>query len=212
MKKIYFITATNTDIGKSYASEVFLRKFAHKGKKVGYFKPIETGVQNEPADGSKLLALAQKLNPNFDFGINEVVPYQFSLPASPFVANKKKKNPLKIEPKKIILQAKKLLTKCDVLIVEGAGGLMVPILQNYFMIDLIALFQKKFSTQTILIVPSILGSINDTLLSQNALKNSQIHYKWYINLYQNKKDFFKITAPFYKKHFKKIRFLDALKK
>ena len=55
MKEIYFVTATNTDVGKSYASEVLLKKFAKDGKKVGYFKPIETGVVDIPKDGAKLL-------------------------------------------------------------------------------------------------------------------------------------------------------------
>jgi len=203
MKQIYFITATNTDVGKSYASEVFLNKFAKKGKKVGYIKPIETGVIDLPLDGTKLLSITQKLNPSFDFTINEVVPYQFKLAAAPFVANKN----TTINIQHILRQAKKLLKKCDILIVEGAGGLMVPISKNYFMIDLIKEFQNNFNTQTILIVPSVLGSINDTLLSQNMLKKYGINYKWYINLYKNKKEFKKTTLPFYKKYFKKIRFL-----
>jgi dethiobiotin synthetase len=62
-KNIYFITATNTNIGKTKACEVFLNKFAKKGKKVGYFKPIETGVKNIPQDGAKMLKLVSKLNP-----------------------------------------------------------------------------------------------------------------------------------------------------
>ena len=65
---------------------------------------------------------------------------------------------------------------------------MVPIKKNYFMIDLIKDFQKSFHTKTILIVPSYLGSINDTLLSQNMLKQYNINYEWYINLYKEKKN------------------------
>jgi len=204
MKEIYFITATNTDIGKSYASEVFLKKLSKSGKKVGYFKPIETGVITVPLDGSKLLKITKKLNPSFNFTINDVVKYQFKLPAAPFVANNHYKE---INVKSILQQANKLLKKCDVLIVEGAGGLMVPITKKYFMIDLIKDFQKKFNTKTILIVPSVLGSINDTLLSQNTLKLYNIKYNWYINLYKNKKEFKKITLPFYEKYFSKIRYL-----
>jgi len=75
------------------------------------------------------------------------------------------------------------------------------------MIDLIKDFQKKFNMQTILIVPSILGSINDTLLSQNALKQYNIKYNWYINLYKNKKEFKNVTLPFYQKYFKKLRYI-----
>ena len=202
-KEVYFITATNTDIGKSHAAEVFLKKFSKKGKKVGYFKPIETGVITHPVDGTKLLNITKKLNPSFQFGIKDVVKYQFKLPASPFVANKY----IDINVNSILAQAKKLLEKCDVLIVEGAGGLMVPITKNYFMINLIKDFQKKFNTHTILIVPSVLGSINDTLLSQNALHQYNIQYDWYINLYKDKKAFKKTTLPFYQKYFKKIRYL-----
>lgn len=202
-KEIYFITATNTDIGKSYASEIFLNKLAKKGKKVGYFKPIETGVISHPLDGTKLLNITKKLNPSFKFTVNDVVKYQFKLPASPFVANKH----ININVKSILSQAKKLLKKCDVLIVEGAGGLMVPITKKYFMIDLIKDFQKNFNTQAILIVPSFLGSINDTLLSQNVLNQYNIKYDWYINLYKNKKEFKRVTLPFYQKYFKKVRYL-----
>lgn len=202
-KQVYFITATNTDVGKTYASEVFLKKLSNQGKKVGYFKPLETGVVTDPLDGTKLLNITKKLNPDFIFSINDVVKYQFKLAASPFVANKN----TVIDINEIIKQAKKMLKFCDILIVEGAGGLMVPIKKNYFIIDLIKEFQDTFNTTTILIVPSILGSINDNLLSQNILKQYNINYKWYINLYKNKKEFKKITLPFYKKYFKKIRYI-----
>jgi len=203
LKKIYFVTATNTDVGKSYACEILLKKFAKKNKKVGYFKPIETGVKAVPLDGNKLLKIVQSLNQNFNFSLNEVVPYQFQLPAAPFVAKKNEK----ISISKIINQTKKILKQCDILIVEGAGGLMVPIKKNYFMIDLIKKFQKEFNTKAILIAPSNLGSINDTLLSQRALENYKIKYKWYINLYKDKESFEKITLPFYKEYFDKISYL-----
>ena len=86
--KAIFITATNTNVGKTFASEVFLKYFAKNGLKVGYFKPIETGViDNSPLDGLKMFELVKKLNPNFlKLTINDIVPYQFTLPASPYVA------------------------------------------------------------------------------------------------------------------------------
>lgn len=204
MKKTYFITATNTDVGKSYACEVFLKKFASEGKKVGYFKPIETGVTSTPIDGDKLLNLTKQLNPEFDFDVDDVVPYQFTLPAAPFVA----KNGATIDIEYIINHTDKLLEKCDTLIIEGAGGLMVPIEKDYFMIDLMKEFQEKINTKTILIAPSNLGSINDTLLSQNTLKSYGINFEWYINLFKDKDSFTKITYPFYKETFEKINFLE----
>ena len=203
MKQVYFITATNTDVGKSYASEIFLKKFASMGKAVGYFKPIETGVEDKPLDGTKLLDITYGLNSDFKATINDVVPYQFKLPASPFVA----KNNTIIDIDLIKQKANELLEYCDVLIVEGAGGLMVPIEKNYFMIDLIDDFKKEFNSKTILISPSNLGSINDTMLSKNALENKKIDYEWYINLYKDKDSFKTITYPFYKEYCDKISFL-----
>jgi dethiobiotin synthetase len=204
MKQTYFITATNTDVGKSYASEIFLKKFAKEGKKVGYYKPIETGVTDTPVDGKKLLNLTKKLNPSFDFTIDEIVPYQFSLPAAPFVA----KQNTTIDIPFILEHTKKLLSKCDTLIIEGAGGLMVPIEKDFFMLDLIKKFQHTFETAVILIAPSHLGSINDTLLSHKALQSYQIPFDWYINLYKDKKSFKTVTLPFYNEYFQKIKFLE----
>ncbi len=201
-KEIYFITATNTDIGKSYASELFLQKFAKDGKKVGYFKPIETGVIDKPLDGTKLLAIAKELNSCFDFDIDDIVQYQFKLPAAPFVA----KGDIVIDIKLIKAKVNKLLELCDVLIIEGAGGLMVPIDKDYFMIDLI----KEFDCKTILISPSNLGSINDTMLSIDKLNAYNIKFSWYINLYKDKISFKDVTLPFYKEYFEKIKFLDEI--
>ena len=205
-KTTYFITATNTDIGKTKACEVFLKRLTSNGEKVGYFKPIETGVDKSPIDGTLMLNLTKKLNPTFDVTIDDVVPYQFKLPAAPFVANKENIN-IDI----IFLKEKRdyLLQFCDVLIIEGAGGLMVPIKEDYFMIDLIKEFQDDTVQQkTILITPSKLGCINDVLLSIQALKNKRINFKWYVNLYKDKEDFKITTLPFYKQYFKdKILYL-----
>ncbi len=202
-KQIYFITATNTDVGKTYASEIFLKKLALEGKKVGYLKPIETGVDKFPLDGTKLLDITKELNKDFDFTIDDIVPYQFKLPAAPFVAKEKQD----IDISFIINKAKKLLKTCDILVVEGAGGLMVPIEKDYFLIDLIKDFIKNFEVKTILISPSNLGSINDTMLSQKMLESYNIDFEWYINLYKDKDSFEKVTLPFYKKYFDKIVYL-----
>lgn len=203
MKEIYFITATNTDVGKTKASEIFLEKFASENKKVGYFKPIETGVVDIPLDGDKLLNLTKRLNPSFRLNIDDIVPFQYKLPAAPFVAS----GGIEIDIKKIKEKINHILDYCDVLIIEGAGGLMVPVNKNYFMIDLI---KDINPTKTILISPTNLGSINDTLLSQNILTQYGIEFDWYINLYKDIDDFKKTTLPFYKAYFDKIDFLQDI--
>ncbi|MEA3290585.1 MAG: dethiobiotin synthase [Campylobacterota bacterium] len=198
-KQIIFVTATNTDVGKTYACEKLLERYASEGKDVGYFKPIETGVVSEPLDGTKLLNKAKDLNKKFDVTIDDVVPYQFKLPAAPFIA----KDKATISIQKIKEKAQYLLKFCDTLIIEGAGGLMVPIEKNYFMIDLI----KEFECKTVLITPSKLGCINDTLLSIAMLQSKNIDFEWYVNLYKEKKDFETITLPFYKEYFDTIKFI-----
>lgn len=202
MKKSIFITATNTDVGKTYACEKFLRHFASQGIKVGYFKPCETGVEDYPLDGTKMLTLVKELNPDFKASINDVVPYQFKLPAAPYVAKKDTFIDIKV------LKEKKeyLESMCDLLIIEGAGGLMVPIEKELFIIDLI----KEFNSKAILITPSKLGSINDTLLSINALKAKNINFEFYINLYKDKDSFEEVTLPFLKDYFSELKYLDDL--
>jgi dethiobiotin synthetase len=202
LNKSLFITATNTDVGKTYACEKFLRFFASKGFKVGYFKPCETGVVDLPIDGTKMLNITKKLNPNFNVDINDVVPYQFKLPAAPWVA--KENTFISLD---IIKEKKKYLEQfCDVLIIEGAGGLMVPIEKNLFIIDLI----KELNAQAILITPSKLGCINDTLLSINALKAKNIDFEFFINLYEDKDSFEKVSKPFLLDYFQKLNFLQDL--
>lgn len=201
--KSFFITATNTNVGKTYASEIFLNFFASMGLKVGYFKPCETGVESFPVDGKKMLDLAKQLNPNFDVCIDDVVPYQFFLPAAPYVAKEKKVIDIEfLKEKKAYLQS-----FCDVLIIEGAGGLMVPLEKELFIIDLIKIFQSK----AFLITPSKLGCINDTLLSIEALKKRDIDFDFFINLFEDRDSFEKVSKPFLEDYFGKLNYLHELK-
>lgn len=202
INKSIFISATNTDVGKTYASEKFLRYFASKGLKVGYFKPCETGVIDLPLDGNKMLKLAKELNPDFKVDINDVVPYQFKLAASPYVA----KGNTSILLSHIKEKKKYLEQFCEVLIIEGAGGLMVPLEKNLFIIDLI----KELNSELILITPSKLGCINDTLLSIDALKTRNINFDFFINLFEHKEQFEEVSKPFLLDHFKELNFLDDL--
>ncbi len=198
-KQIFFVTATNTNVGKSYACTQFVKNYTKMGYKVGYFKPIETGVTTVPQDGHLLYTLVQSLNPHFTVTLNDVVPYQFELPAAPYVAKKEALIDINFIKEKMNY----LLEFCDVLIIEGAGGLMVPIEKEYFMIDLI----KELKAKALLIVPSLLGSINDTLLSIYMLKSQNIEFDWFINLYKDKDEFKEITLPFYEDYFDEIKYL-----
>ncbi len=195
-----FITATNTGIGKTFSTLTLLYECKKAGIKAGVFKPIETGVIDKPEDGTKLLRKCQEFNNSFrKFMIKDIVPYRFSLPAAPYVA--KKDNKIDIE---LLLEKAKILEKeCDILFIEGAGGLMVPVIKDVFMIDFINIFEAK----PLLVTPSRLGCINDTLLSIQALKDKNLDFEWCVNLYEDKESFYEITYPFYNDYFSEILIL-----
>jgi len=188
--KTLFVTATNTNVGKTYTTIKLIESFAKQGILVGVCKPIETGVVTEAPDATLLLKTVQKYNANFkDLTPLDITAYTFPLPAAPFCADINQS--IKIEHiKNKIAQLQKL---CDLLIVEGAGGLFVPITKTYNMIDL----AQDLNGMTLLVTPSRLGCINDTQLSIEALKNRNIPFDWCVNLFEDKEDFEKVTQPFY---------------
>ncbi len=207
MAKKLFITATGTDIGKTYAACKILERLGGQGGKIGAVKPVETGVKDTPQDAVKLLKICQKYNPEFaNLTSNDITAYTFKLPAAPFSADTKNI----IEIPKILAKIEQIEKLCDFLIIEGAGGLFVPIKKNYFMIDLI----KEINCQTLLVTPSRLGCINETMLSLNALKKAGIPHNWCVNLFEDKEAFAKTTKPFYDAYFKEwftLEEIDCLK-
>ena len=174
-----FITATGTNVGKTHTTVQLIEAFASKGLAVGVFKPIETGVSTIAHDASLLLKVCQKVNEKFkNLTVSDITAYTFPLPAAPFCADTRKE----IVIDKIIEKYQELSQLCDILLVEGAGGLMVPVTKNFMMIDL----AKKLEAKVLLVTPSRLGCINDTLLSMEALKFRDITFDWCVNIYEDK--------------------------
>jgi len=185
-----FITATSTNVGKTHTTLQLIEALASRGLSVGVFKPIETGVTHTAYDASLLLKACRKVNERFkDLSPEDITAYIFPLPAAPFCADIDST----INIQKIIEKHDKLSKLCDILLIEGAGGLMVPITKEYMMINLI----KELNAKTLLVTPSRLGCINDTVLSILALKTFDIDFDWCVNLYEDKEDFLKVTQPYY---------------
>ena len=191
MTKRIFITATNTDIGKTYTSKLLLKEYASRGLKVGVIKPIETGViDGFCPDGSELLELVKKLNSNFkNINIEDIVPITYKLPAAPFVASNNKK----IDLKQIDKAIQKIEKLCDILIIEGAGGLYVPIYENFMMID----FIEYLNVSTLLLTHCSLGCINDTLLSKKVLEDRKLKHLVSFNCYKKDDNFSKVSEPYF---------------
>ncbi len=185
-----FITATNTNVGKTHTTLKLIELLSKDGHKVGVFKPIETGVTDTALDATILLEACQKVNDNFKaLKPLDITAYTFPLPAAPFCADVD----AVIDLQHIMDKHEELSKLCDILLVEGAGGLMVPITKEYMMINLI----KELEAKTLLVTPSRLGCINDTVLSILALKTFDIDFDWCVNLYEDREDFSEVTKPYY---------------
>jgi dethiobiotin synthetase len=184
MSKRIFVTATNTDIGKTYTSKLLIKEYASRGIRVGAIKLIETGVDDYAPDAEALLNAEFK-----EIEVKDIVPITYSLPAAPYVASKV--TPLDL--KKLETAIEKLEKLCDVLIIEGAGGLYVPVDEEYMMIDLI----KHFKSATLLVTHCSLGCINDTLLSEYALEDKNIKYLTAFNCRDNASSFKEVSEPYF---------------
>ena len=198
-----FITATNTDIGKTYTTLKIMEALANKGYRIGVIKPIETGVENIALDGSKLLEAFYKYNPlSQNFTLNDIVPIQYKLPAAPYIASKNRSLNTELIEKKI----QEIEEIADIVLIEGAGGLYVPIDHKTMMIDLIK--DLKVDT-TLLVTHCELGCINDTILSQKALEEYHLQYETIFNCKERIN--FNITSyPYIKEEMKNILFLNEL--
>lgn len=191
MSKRIFVTATNTDIGKTYTSLKLLEKFAEQGLKVGAIKLVETGVVDGVyPDGDLLLKKLKELNPALsDFGVQDVVPISYELPAAPFIASQGKALDFTLLNSAI----SKMEEFCDVLIIEGVGGLLVPMDGNFLVIDLIAFFNAV----GLLVTHCSLGCINDSMLSLGALQSRNIDAMMVFNSREKSDDFDTISKPYF---------------
>lgn len=192
--KPIFIIATNTNVGKTYTTLKLIDEFAKLGLKPIVFKPIETGVIDIPSDAASLLEKAKNVNSSLqNLTSFDITSYTFTLPAAPYVADREKE----INISKLKNDYEKLSLLGDIVLIEGAGGLMTPISKEFKMIDLIELFDAK----VLLVTSSQLGSINDTLLSIEALQNRQLSFDWCVNVFRDIESFSSITKPYYDEEF-----------
>lgn len=191
MAKRIFVTATNTDVGKTYTTVKLLKEFASKGLRVGVIKPIETGVVDGVyPDGDLLLNTLKELNPAYkSLYVEDIVPISYELPAAPYIASRGALFDFEL----VNAAIEKLEKSCDVLIIEGAGGLYVPIDGNFMMVDLISFFNAT----PLLVTHCSLGCINDTLLSLQVFKNKNLNSVLAFNCRQEDSSFSSVSEPFF---------------
>ncbi|GHT06741.1 dethiobiotin synthase [Endomicrobiia bacterium] len=163
MYKGIFVTATDTKVGKTYVSCKIAETLEKSGINTGVFKPVSTGNRND----AKALIKAAKIDENTE----TVTPVFFKNPMSPYGASllERRASDKIFDLKKINNAFKYFLNKYEFTVVEGVGGILVPLKQNFFVSDLI----KKFNLPVIVVARFGLGTLNHTLLTVEKLKRDR---------------------------------------
>lgn len=159
-----FITGTDTGVGKTVISAALAFGLREKNVDVGVMKPIACGGVKRDGHFVSEDALVLKEIAGVDDHVRLVNPICFKTPIAPYPASLLENR--KVDLKKVYLSYERLADKHDFLIVEGIGGILVPIKRNYFVIDLI----KELDLPVIVVCRPNVGTINHTLLTVNALE------------------------------------------
>ncbi len=162
--KHLFITGTDTDVGKTFVTTGIAAALKKIGKDVGIMKPFAAGTPQKigyKSEDVQLLAKAAQVNDAEDL----INPYFFEIYASPFTATKSLG--IQFDVKVVLDSFKQLTSLHDIMLVEGIGGAMTPILKNYFVTDLI----KEMNLEAIIITSSRIGTVNHTIMTCKMCQN-----------------------------------------
>lgn len=169
--KSFFITGTDTGVGKTVLSATLLATARAQGTDAVYMKPVQTGCRRQ---GSQLVA------PDLDFCLRaaglhpskaehaSMCPYRFVPACSPRLAATRARRPIRID--RITAHFQKLQTAHDAVIVEGAGGVLVPLGPRTTMLDLM----KALALPVVVAARPGLGTINHTLLTLRELQRARL--------------------------------------
>ncbi|MBI1829159.1 MAG: dethiobiotin synthase [Thaumarchaeota archaeon] len=162
--KAYFITGTDTGVGKTSITAGLAGSMRKMGIDVGVMKPIATGYPNKTgfksSDVAKLVEATSTKDPE-----NLINPVFLPLSTSPYDATKLLE--LSVDMPLIFEQFKKLLSMHEVLLVEGIGGIMTPITKNFFVADMI----KGMGIETIIVTRATIGTLNHTVMTCKMCKD-----------------------------------------
>ncbi len=142
----YFVTATDTAVGKTVVMAGLAASLRARGLDVAVFKPVQSGALADDPTGDAALLGADCV-------------YSFAAPLAPLVAARAEGETIELEP--ILAQARKLAGEHEILLVEGAGGLLVPLAPGLDMADLAA----ALGLPLIVVARAGLGTVNHTLLT-----------------------------------------------
>jgi len=168
--KPLFVTATDTGIGKTCVCAGLAYALKKLDVDVGIMKPFACGIKQKIGFSSNDLTILTNAA-MVDDAEDIINPFFFPLPASPYTAAKNLG--VKIDIEHVMECFRKLDEIHDIVLVEGIGGIMTPILKDYAIIDLI----KDLMANTIIVTSSKIGTVNHTVLTCNMCKNMNIPIK-----------------------------------
>ncbi len=164
----FFITGTDTGVGKTVVTACLLALLRKRGLDVGVMKPMETGVDakcSSPANSdAKFLMESAAIQDD----LTEVCPVRLKPAASPYQAAMMENKPIDID--EILSAFKTLSDRHPWMLVEGIGGIMVPIRRDYLVVDLI----RDMGLPVILVCRYQLGTLNHSLLALDHLKRQRL--------------------------------------
>ena len=164
MNKGYFITGTDTGIGKTRSAVALMAALQQRGLTVCGMKPVSAGCQTTTGGlvNEDAIKLMQQASRPFPYQI--VNPYAWLPPIAPHIAAQQAGNTMTLAPIRECYQ--QIATQCDVVIVEGAGGWLVPLNATQTMADIAV----DLALDVILVVGIRLGCINHALLTMESIK------------------------------------------
>ncbi|MFZ2168883.1 MAG: dethiobiotin synthase [Methylococcaceae bacterium] len=166
MEQGYFITGTDTNAGKTWATIALMRYFKQRGKYVVGMKPVASGCFMQDGELKNEDALQIQENASLKIAYDLINPYAYELPVSPHIAGYN--NPVKLA--NIVEKFNALKAVADIVLVEGAGGWYAPLNDCEDISDL----AKALALPVILVVAIRLGCINHAKLTYEAIRHSGI--------------------------------------
>lgn len=161
----YFVTGTDTGVGKTLVSCALLHAFAAQGKRVAGFKPVAAGCDDDDRNGDAILLRAAS---SIQATYGQVNPYCFPHAIAPHIAARHAG--ARIDFKRILASYRELAGQTDEVIAEGAGGFCVPLNEKQDSADL----AREMHLPVILVVGMRLGCINHALLTLRAIADYQL--------------------------------------
>lgn len=187
MAKKLFVTATGTDIGKTYVSGLIVKKMRDLGLNCGYFKPVLSGGEkyNGVIHPGDCISVVETSGLNID--PMRCLSYCFEEAVSPHLAAKRAGVTISID--KILSDYNNLAKEYDYMLLEGAGGITCPVIVEdnkiYLMHDLI----KDLDVNVLIVADGGLGTINSVLTTVEYIQNRGINIKGIILNNFDKADF-----------------------